>query len=106
MKQSNNGQEMIELMNMVEEITNSGPVVSRSTKNDYTRKECSDMLSYISKYIKMGKAPKSFKGDFQSFLNTVGHGMERFKEIKTKDPAAKSPSDGTDMYSQDKKFYK
>ena len=109
MRQSNQGQEMVDLMNTVEEVdlseesmlqvTNSkGPGTSKQkSPNDYKPADVKKMVSYVMKYVKAGKAPKSFKGDYQSFLNSVGKGMEQFKKIKLGNPEYKEGTMKGDM---------
>jgi len=105
MKQSKNASEMIELMNIVDDIdmseeamleiikdpnSISGPGSKKQkSPNDYKPQDIQVMLKYIASYIKSGTTPKSWKGDFQSYLNTVGKGMEKFKMIKLGNPGYK-----------------
>lgn len=99
MEQSKEAMEMIELMDAVDKIDineddkirdpNSigGPGTKKqNSPNNYTREECKHLLSYAMKFVKDGKAPKGFSGDFQGFLNMVGKGMEQFKKINNGNP--------------------
>lgn len=106
MKQSKQAEVMIKLMDTVDEMivdpdSVSGPgSVKRKTKNDYSVSQVKDLLSYASKFIGKGKQPSSWKGDYQSWLNAVGKGMEQFKSLKKGDPALTNPTDGSDINSR------
>jgi hypothetical protein len=115
MEYSNNAKEMLDLMDAVDKIdmseegmlemvkdpnSSSGPGTKKiKTPNDYTRDELSKMLSHAMKYVKSGKAPKSWKGDYQSYLNMVGKGMEKFKKINLGNPGYKEGTMKGDMMS-------
>jgi len=113
MEHSKNGQEMVELMNAVESIdmseeamlemvkdpnSASGPGTKKEkSPNDYRPQEIQAMLRDMARYVKSGKAPKSWKGDFQSYLNMVGKGMEQFKKIRLGNPEYKEGTMKGDM---------
>jgi hypothetical protein len=115
MEYSENAKEMLDLMDAVDKIdlsedgmlemvqnpdSSSGPGTKKiKTPNDYTRNDISKMISHAMKYVKSGKAPKSWKGDYQSYLNMVGKGMEKFKKINLGNPGYKEGTMKGDMMS-------
>lgn len=67
--------------------TAQGPGASnRSTPNDYTRQQVTDMLSYAQKFLnKNAKQVESWKYG-QQWLNMIGSGMKEFMTLRKGDP--------------------
>ena len=97
MEQSKDALDVIELQELFDKINEEGMVkdpnstggpgvVSRKTKNDYTRQEVSDLLQYASKFVKAGKQIQSFPFE-QKWLNQIGSTMKEFMNLRKGDPA-------------------
>jgi len=111
MKQTKQGQEILDFMDLVDEIeldemssnmagnlglpskgpfsnaSGSGPgTVNRNTPNDYSQDQVADILNYASNFIKKNSDKIESWEYGQEWLNTVGSGMKEFMNLRKGDP--------------------